>query len=47
VCFSSGDGDSEASPVVQVLTSTASRLLFITGKNAEQVVVTLLKNTVL
>ena len=33
VCFSSGD-NSGSSPLVQICTSTAYRLLFITGKNA-------------
>jgi len=46
VLFSSGDSDS-GSPLVQTVSSTASRLLFSTGENAELMVVTMLKNSVL
>ena len=45
VHFSSGNGGSP--PLVQTFMSTACRLLFITGENAELMVVTLLKNSVL
>jgi len=44
-CFSNGDGDSGSLLLVQIFTSMAYHLLFITGKNAE-LVVTMLKNSV-
>ena len=47
VCFSSGDSNSGSPMLVQTLTSMACRLLFITGKNAQLMVVTVLKNRVL
>ena len=45
--FSSGNNDIGSPLVVQILTSTACRLLFIAGENAELMVVTTLKNSVL
>ena len=45
--FSSGNNDIGSPLVVQILTSTACRLLFIAGENAELMVVTVLKNSVL
>jgi len=44
VHFSSGSSNSVSSPLVQIFTSTACRLLFIAGKNAQLMVVTMLKN---
>ena len=40
-------GDSGSPLVVQILTSTVCRLLFIAGENAELMVVTMLKNNIL
>ena len=45
VCFSSGDCGSP--PLVQVFTNAACRLLFIAGENAELMVVSMLKTSVL
>ena len=47
VHFSSGDSDLRSSPLVQVLTCMACRLLFIAGENAQLMVATMLKNSVL
>ena len=41
VCFSSGN--SRSPPLVQILKSTACRLLFIAGKNGQLIAVTMLK----
>jgi len=46
-CFYSGDSGSGAPPPVQILVSTACMLLVIAGKNAQLMVVTTLKNSVL
>ena len=43
VHFSIGDKDQGSPLVVQVLADMACRLLFITGKNAQIMVVTMLK----
>jgi len=43
VHFSSGDSDSMSPLLVQIFTSLAHRLLFITGDNAQLMVVTVLK----
>jgi len=43
VHFSSEDSDSGAPPLVQVFTSMAHRILFIGGKNAQLMMVTVLK----
>ena len=45
VCFS--NGNSRSSPLVQMFTCLAYRLLFTAGKNPELTVVTTLKNSVL
>jgi len=45
VCFSSRNSDSGSPPLVQIFTSAACRLLFITGKNAQLTMVTVLKNS--
>ena len=45
--FSSGDSDGGAPLLVQVFMSIKCRLLFITGKNAPLMVVTVLKNSFL
>ena len=47
VRFSSDNSNSGMSPLVQIFMSIACRFLFITGKNAQLVVVTVLKNSVL
>ena len=47
VRFSSGDSDSRSSLLVQIFTSMARRFLFIAGENAQLMVVTVLKNSVL
>ena len=47
VCFSSSDCDSGATPLAQMFTSVARRLLFIAGENTWLMVVTMLKNTIL
>jgi len=44
--FLQWDSSSRSAPLVQVLMSTACRLLFITVENAWRTVVTVLKNTV-
>ena len=43
VCFTSGNSDSGSPLVVEIFTSMAFRLLFTAGKNAELMVVTMLK----
>ena len=45
--FSSGDSTSRSSLLVQVFTSVACRLFFITSKNAELKVMAILKNNIL
>jgi len=45
-CFSSGDSDSGSPPVTQIATNVACRT-FTAGKNAQPMVVTTLKNSVL
>jgi len=45
--FSSSDRDSGSSPMIKTFMTAACRLLFITGKNAQLMVVTVLKNRVL
>ena len=45
VCFSSSNSDSGSLPLVQIFTSAACRLLFITGKNAQLTMVTVLKDS--
>ena len=45
--FSWWRNDSGSPPLVQIFTSTVCRLLFITGKNAELMVVIMLKNSLL
>ena len=47
VHFSSGDSNSGSPPLVQICMSVASSLLFISGKNAKLMVVSVLKNSVL
>ena len=47
VHFSTGDSSSGSPLLVQIFTSTAYRLLFIIGKNAQLVVVTVLEQSVL
>ena len=47
VRFSSGDGDCGLPPLVQIFLSAICRLLFITGENAQLLVVTGLKSSVL
>ena len=47
VRFSSGKRDSKATPLVQIFSGVAHRLLFIAGKNTELMVVTVLKNSIL
>ena len=47
VHFSSGDRHSRSPPVLQIFTSMALRLLFITGENAWLMVLTMLKNSVI
>jgi len=47
VHFSSGDSNSGSPPLVQISESVASSLLFISGKNAKLMVVSVLKNSVL
>ena len=47
VRFSSGKRDSKATPLVQIFSGVAHRLLFIAGKNTELMVVTVLKNSTL
>ena len=46
VCLSSGDSDIQSPALVQIFMRTARRLLFIMGKNALPVVVTMLKNCI-
>ena len=46
VLFSNDNSYGRSSPLVQVLTSMACRLLFIAGQNASLMVVTVVKNTV-
>jgi len=45
--FSSGDSSNGAPPLVQTSTSTVCMLLFMAGENAQLMVVTMLKNSVL
>ena len=45
MCWNSGDSDNGSPPLVQIFTSSACKLLFIAGKNAQLMVVTVLKNT--
>ena len=47
VHFSSGNSDSGLPPLLQIFMSMACRLLFITGKNVQLMVVTVLRNGVL
>ena len=47
VCFFSGNSDSGSPPLVQIFMGTACRLLFIIGENAQLMVLTVLKNSVL
>ena len=47
VCFSSGNSNSGSPLLVQIFTSMAWKLLFIAGENAELMVATMLKNSVL
>lgn len=42
--INSGDSDRGSVPLVQIFTSTVYRLLYITGKNAQLMVVIMLKN---
>jgi len=44
VHFSSGDSDGGLRPVAQTVISMACRLLFLTGQNAQLMLVTMLKN---
>ena len=46
VLFNNDNSYGRSSPLVQVLTSMACRLLFIAGQNASLMVVTVVKNTV-
>jgi len=46
VHFSSGNSDSSSPPLVQIAVSTANRLLFITDKNAQLMVVAILQKSV-
>jgi len=46
VHFSSGDSDSWSTLLVQILASSACRLLFIAGENAQLVVLPVFKKTV-
>jgi len=45
--FSSGDSESDSPLLVQMITSTACRLLFIAGEYAQIFMMALLKNSVL
>jgi len=45
--FSSGESDSGSPALLQIFMSAACRLLFIVGKNAKLMVVTLLQSTAL
>jgi len=45
VHFSSGNSDSGSPPLVQTFMSVALRLLFITGKNAHLIVVSMLRSS--
>ena len=47
VCFSSGNSDSGSAQVLQIFVSAACKLLFIACENAELMVVSKLKNSVL
>ena len=47
ICTSSGDGNSRSPLLVQVFATVVYRLLFIAGKNAQLMVVSVLKNSVL
>jgi len=44
VHFSSGDSDGGLPPLAQTVISMACRLLFLTGQNAQLMLVTMLKN---
>ena len=46
VCFSSGDNDSGSPPLVHIFMSLECGLLFNAGKNAQLIMVTVLKNNV-
>jgi len=46
VHFNSGDSFSESIPLLQIFTSTACGLLFITGGNSKLMMGTILKNSV-
>ena len=45
--FSNGDSDSRSALLVQIFTSAACRLFSIAGENAQVLVVTMLKNSIL
>ena len=47
VHFSSDDSDSGSPPQMQIFTNVSCRLLFITGENAQLMVVCMLKNSIL
>jgi len=47
VCFSSGDSNSVSLPLGQILMNVARRVLFIAGKKALLMVMTMLKTSVL
>jgi len=47
VCFSSDDSDSVSPLLVLIVMSVACRLLFISGKNAQLMVVSVLKKNAL
>jgi len=47
VCFSIGDSNCESSPLRQIFMSSTYRFLFIAGENAQQMVATLLRTSVL